>query len=1439
MTVNAYDKTKIDTEWFHVDFDGPCDQCLTDCEQEWEEILTDKFQTGFVVHSPYVDPCGGLKESAIFHGEYPRFTTKGNPSLKCGEDVGIGNFTTIPISREPKIGDIRVAYSDHWNAEDEQGGSVRTFMKRPEEYWALKAIPVPSQGSMSDAEYEQAVADAETARQDYIVCRHMHTDSSYRQSLVGDCGGFNPQSGQEFPANIDDCVTGIWDFNVVDTSTVIEEIGVYEEVHLWEIVPVCGNKNYGPPHEVTSSLFHIWDSDPPRPPWDHRNCCVLGQGQPHGEVLGEDIDGANWYHFFQHVKCHPQPCGCGQLRSMGGRGVTVALSPWCDHTLSTESKHPHRLGTQLYGSPGKGTYLYDNEGQQKKFVMVRETYLYQVGTIWKTTFNKHTQGFHADFQAPSKYDGQSVWTLQHPESQPDKKKFESSGSTGDGTTGIDGGGQWCVRKDDGNPEDGRWAPLPPNGTSHLLELPCMQKEECITEGIDTTGCCSKFADDWCAEQKEHIFFSEQDALVAFDTDERSKTADFEKNTSREKIFDTVSWPRPVTCETGRSFGWCWILNACETFGKDRWERCLPDGAEKHCPPKYGCYGAPPDTTLFANWEKPNATAAFNSGASIRDKIVAPMHGATSGILLGNSCDWIQSGGAQGTPFETSETDEEFSAKPDQLVHCKAGDTLLVAAAVYEGEFQRDGNQIKFELVKNWDFSIPRILWPDGGAGGTGGTIEESIANWTRYDRTKRTRKSDTWEMDESELRFSTDYEAAEQFWKITDRSGPYWYEITAKPGLSIKYMGLLNDSDEDHTYLSTDEMTYTVNDPAAEEINPFTNQSTGESRCATPARVVDGTIGDAFTPVGDNFCGVNEPIEGCEVGRVLIYTGHGDPAPRFDQGQRINYTETVTETRENDDGEVEEVEVQVERMCHHKVDEIFGLSDKFIECVGGELNPTEDDDEDEEDDEDDDSEGTGSSESKTPVSTCKLLFGHKPYIKLRDCINGDDMWTCGIPIGDVDRSVIGHPDDDDFCYCYTDEKGIFLITPDFEDDGDGNEKWDGRSLQELCTADVPENPGDPNGYGGEWLCDNFAPPLFEEGICSVTWDDLGEGYGYSDSPNKYCGLVPAEFGGGNDCPRDEEEEEGGSGSGDSDSDSDSDDSDSGSSGGGGGAGGDFGGGFGGGFAPDGSDTGDEGEGGADDDAGAPAPGGEDTGSGDEDTGGGSTGGGGTGGGSGSSDSVEYFPVSCSACVTGGGGSGGFISEFSCQDRPSGGQGCNRDRFDKAVGTPNQYYACTEGSHCCRWLISNPNYVKDWQGKTADQLECVFLPEACVHPNFPGNSRCDPTSPWCEIFAYTGGVPHSPYNTGYLWHTIFGWNPDTATSVYASWRYHCTEGKANFDGNEENMVWDCCDGKAKMDYGDDIDTDSETVECKIREVEVDLDDMKVVVIPPTVPDVYLL
>ena len=62
MSENAYDKTKINTKWFHVDFDGPCDQCLTDCEQEWEEILTDKFQTGFVVHSPYVDPCGGLKE---------------------------------------------------------------------------------------------------------------------------------------------------------------------------------------------------------------------------------------------------------------------------------------------------------------------------------------------------------------------------------------------------------------------------------------------------------------------------------------------------------------------------------------------------------------------------------------------------------------------------------------------------------------------------------------------------------------------------------------------------------------------------------------------------------------------------------------------------------------------------------------------------------------------------------------------------------------------------------------------------------------------------------------------------------------------------------------------------------------------------------------------------------------------------------------------------------------------------------------------------------------------------------------------------------------------------------------------------------------------------------------------------------------------------------
>jgi len=216
----------IDLPFDYVDFKGPCADCGTDCLDEWDRMFERKFSSGFLVEQDpaHKDPEGALTEQLLFEkGKWPQYSTKGHTFGETGE------FTVIPMSSEVKVGDIRVAYTDHWITDeaDDPEGVVRTFMKRPEEYWAEKALPYGARGKMPDDEWKEHRDKIDEARLEWIRCRHTHTDHTHVQTLNGP--GVAQPNG--YPINMDDCVTGIWDYNLVDTSTTIEKFGIYEAVH--------------------------------------------------------------------------------------------------------------------------------------------------------------------------------------------------------------------------------------------------------------------------------------------------------------------------------------------------------------------------------------------------------------------------------------------------------------------------------------------------------------------------------------------------------------------------------------------------------------------------------------------------------------------------------------------------------------------------------------------------------------------------------------------------------------------------------------------------------------------------------------------------------------------------------------------------------------------------------------------------------------------------------------------------------------------------------------------------------------------------------------------------------------------------------------------------------------------------------------------------------
>ena len=138
---------------------------------------------------------------------------------------------------------------------------------------------------------------------------------------------------------------------------------------------------------------------------------------------------------------------------------------------------------------------------------------------------------------------------------------------------------------------------------------------------------------------------------------------------------------------------------------------------------------------------------------------------------------------------------------------------------------------------------------------------------------------------------------------------------------------------------------------------------------------------------------------------------------------------------------------------------------------------------------------------KLVVDNCKnLYFVHKPFIKLAEKFYSDEegFFVCGIPIGNVDRSIIGTKGagDNEHSYCDHPERGILLL-----DDDNFNPIFFGPgpklTPQQKCARD-----------GGVWKTTDFGAP--EYSICDATFTAIGAEYAdMGDRSNTYCGLRPA------------------------------------------------------------------------------------------------------------------------------------------------------------------------------------------------------------------------------------------------------------------------------------------------------------------------------------------
>ena len=901
------------------DFTGPCEPCLTDCLSEIEKVIK-KFCEGFVVRDGFVEPSAFrqsfvtlLQEGGDGNGEsieYPSGAVSGGLSTAAGT---IGAFVPVVVERCTTVGDIRIGYSDHYTP---LLGGDRTFMKRSEEWWARYHL-----GNELDGEN-----DAEKIA-DWIRCRHLNTDHEHELSI----------GGSTYKETIDDCVEGIWDFNLVDTFTTIEKIDIYGKVDYFSTFPICGGLKI-----TDSGRMHEY----------------------HWDAAG-------------HVKTSPWEDAVGS----GEAWLLALAAEECDDvSIAERSESPHLYGTNRKHPLPNRSRRFDNADQRKDIGLMRETYVKKLGTIYHTTVAKAAYGSNAPFQPTTGF-GTHYYTIMDPRSRGPYIFDENPNA----------GGFWCheLGYDRASP--------------YLLQFPCSVPGDNF---VDIQKECDTFMSDFCTEQKENIYATYAEAYHAL----------FEE--SQPRVLTKGNAPtidaEAIHCYQSEFLSYVHNKSTGSTGSYDS------PGTESSVSYNGFTHGNRPELCPFTRCEDCGAALSCREASLEVGDLKSQMEldlfqygsGALRNCLTG---DWVlptycECSGGTSHPFDNEPIKYKHSPKGGS--HCgDESENTLAAVTFYVAPLCKlDGTdasveteyRLDFEEVYQKTFPNDRGVIPAGfGLGGVHADIKDAIKAWTCV---KNGRDGVT---------YTTDYIAAEVFYKSgVDK---YWYDIEKEVGESRPFPAHL--SLEERATGRLDNTKPCIFEP------PCTDPP---DDCCPDKKFVP----HSHDRINNDTCGFEDQIQPCgeDPIKARIFTGAGHPPTRYDIEQRVHVFEA--DPADPDCGEEGKP-----RCCAGliDVDDLFRPTEDYLkDCYP--------------DFDENDLQALGANANIPPEVICRVDANDNiiadddfvtPAVKVKLCLKEDYIYTahrpqlevyipetgffsCGEPIGKVDRAVIGEesdggPEEQDLC----------------------------------------------------------------------------------------------------------------------------------------------------------------------------------------------------------------------------------------------------------------------------------------------------------------------------------------------------------------------------------------------------------------------------------------
>lgn len=304
------------------------------------------------------------------------------PAFEIRGSVDPEDIVTIAVSRKVGIGDIRVGYTDA-NTSMTVGSSAGGFgitrrldppgvdaelSKRNRDYWYEHFTddlrPDITHFAQRFDEENDEIAD-EWIEKMYTWVYKRVTNTDHVDYYEG-CG-----QTREYATN--DAVVGIWDFNLADSYTIIEELEVYAKQEVIVTFPVCGELEVQRAPAATGKYYE-----------------VENPGSSGGDFA---VSGA-------------------QSESRKQEVVHLLLKSDCpDPSISNSSEHPHKFGVSYGAFTGINGRHFDNNEEKKNIGMMRKTYLVKVGKVFKTTVV--SPGTHP-FQRGTSSGGDVYYTIVDP-----------------------------------------------------------------------------------------------------------------------------------------------------------------------------------------------------------------------------------------------------------------------------------------------------------------------------------------------------------------------------------------------------------------------------------------------------------------------------------------------------------------------------------------------------------------------------------------------------------------------------------------------------------------------------------------------------------------------------------------------------------------------------------------------------------------------------------------------------------------------------------------------------------------------------------------------------------------------------------------------------------------------------------------------------------------